>query len=148
LPGPWRRSEKIAQPLIVILAPPRLISPENAIMALVVRIDTWQRIGYFTDLKGPLPAGASGSMFDAWRHPDGSLRHEPPSLPFEADGSLERFPPIKLSIPVHNPAAADLELMVSPTYLDFILHHPAFHPFPPRRWRRNRLSTLIGCGGR
>jgi hypothetical protein len=31
----------------------------------------------------------------------------------------------------------DLQLMVSPTYLDFVIHHPAFHAFPPRRWRRN-----------
>jgi hypothetical protein len=106
------------------------------IMALVVRIDRWERIGYFAGLKGPLPAGAHGCMFDAWRHPDGSLRHEPPALP-SAPGPLDRPSRVKLSIPVHDPAAADLELMVSPTYLDFITHHPAFHPFPPRRWRRN-----------
>jgi hypothetical protein len=43
---------------------------------------------------------------------------------------------------VHDPVSADLELMVSPTYLDFIIHHPAFHPFPPRRWRPDRVRRL------
>jgi ATP-dependent DNA ligase len=38
---------------------------ENAVMVLVVRIDRWEYIGYFTDLKGPLPAGAHGCIFDA-----------------------------------------------------------------------------------
>ena len=46
-------------------------------MAFIVRIDTWETIGYFDDLKGPLPAGANGCIFDAWRHPDGRLRYEP-----------------------------------------------------------------------
>ena len=117
-------------------------------MALVVRIDTWERIGYFADLRGPLPPGAHGCMFDAWSHPDGSLRHEPPppgsspgqALPATAVDPLERPSPVKLSIPVHDPAAAELELMVSPTYLDFITRHPAFYPFPTRPWRRHGNS--------
>jgi hypothetical protein len=104
-------------------------------MAIVVRIDSWERIGYFAGLKGPLPPGAEGCMFDAWRYPDGSLRHEPPPLPSAPAGPLDRPSPVKLSIPVHDPAAADLELMVSPTYLEFVIHHPAFHTFPPRPWR-------------
>jgi hypothetical protein len=111
-------------------------------VALIVRIDRWVYVGYFADLKGPLPAGAQGCVFDAWRHPDGRLRHEPPALPSTAPGSLDCPSPVKLCIPVHDPAAADLELMVSPTYLDFIIHHPAFHRFPPRRWRPNRLRRF------
>jgi hypothetical protein len=86
-------------------------------------------------------------MFDAWRHPDGRLRHEPPSLPSAAASPLERPSPVKLCIPVADPAAADLELMVSPTYLNFITHHPAFHPFPPRPWRRHRLRALAERSG-
>jgi hypothetical protein len=46
-------------------------------MTPVVRIDTWERIGYFVGLKGPLPAGTQGYAFDAWRHPDARLRHKP-----------------------------------------------------------------------
>ena len=48
-------------------------------MALVGRIDTWEHIGYFAGLNGPLAAEAHGCIFDAWRHPDGRLRHEPSS---------------------------------------------------------------------
>jgi hypothetical protein len=42
---------------------------------------------------------------------------------------------VKLAIPVQDPKKVDLELMVPPTYLDFIEHHPAFRPLPPRRIR-------------
>ena len=113
-------------------------------MALVVRIDRWERIGYFADLPGPLARGAHGCMFDAWRHPDGRLRHEPPALPFEAVAPRDCPSAVQLSIPVFDPAAAELELMVPPSYLDFIIHHPAFHPFPPRRWWRNAWRRLTG----
>ena len=47
-------------------------------MAQVVRIDTSEYVGYFTDLSGPLEPGVQGCIFDAWRYPDGRLRHEPP----------------------------------------------------------------------
>jgi hypothetical protein len=57
----------------------------------------------------------------------------PPPLPATAADRFEYAVPVKLSIPVHDPAAADLELMVPPTYLEFIIQHPAFHGFPPRR---------------
>jgi ATP dependent DNA ligase domain len=43
-----------------------------------------------------------------------------------AAGPAERPSPVKLCIPVSDPAAADLELMVPPTYLEFITDHPAF----------------------
>jgi hypothetical protein len=104
-------------------------------MARVVRIDTREWIGYFVELYGPLEPGAQGWIFDAWRYPDGRLRHEP--LPRRRI-STRFFPvpsPVKLSIPVRDPQKVDLELMVSPTYLDFIEHHPAFRPLPPRRIR-------------
>lgn len=101
-------------------------------MAMVVRIDSWERIGYFAGLKGPLPVGIQCCMFDAWGYHDGTLRHAAPSPPSASAGPLDRPMRVTLSIPVHDPAAAELELMVSPTYLDFITHHPAFHPFPPR----------------
>jgi hypothetical protein len=111
-------------------------------MALVVRINTWERIGYFADLNGPLPAGTYGCMFDAWRHPDGSLRHEPP-LPFPTTaGSAGGPAQVRISIPVQDSAAGELELIVSPTYLDFITRHPTFHPFPPRPWRQGRWRLL------
>lgn len=112
-------------------------------MALVVRIDTREYIGYFVGLPGPLEAGAHGHMFDAWRCPDGRLRHEPPAPSSAAAGPADRPSPVKLCIPVSDPAAAHLELMVSPTYLEFITDHPAFRGFPPRRWRRNGLGALI-----
>jgi hypothetical protein len=115
---------------------------QNAVMAVVVRIDRWECIGILVGLKGPLPAGAHGCMFDAWRYPDGRLRHEPPPLPSTATGPLDRPALVKLGVPVHDPAAPDLELMASPTYLDFIIHHPAFHRFPPRPWRGNPLRLL------
>ena len=56
-----------------------LISPQNALRALVVRIDRWEYIGYFTDLKGPLAAGSQGCIFDAWRGKShgGSLNQAP-----------------------------------------------------------------------
>jgi hypothetical protein len=117
---------------------------DNAGMALVVRIDRWEYIGMFVGLKGPLSAGAYGCMFDAWRHPDGSLRHEPPSLPSATTGPLNRPSPVKLNIPVADPGAAEIELMGTPTYLDFIIHHPAFDRFPPRPWRGNPF----GCSHR
>jgi hypothetical protein len=55
------------------------------------------------------------------------LRHEPPPPP-SADqfGPLQASSRVKLFIPVRNPQKLDLELMVSPTYLDFIEHHEAF----------------------
>jgi hypothetical protein len=62
---------RISPLLMLYFAPRHLTSPDNAAMAFVVRIDTWERIGYFAGLKGPLARGASGCMFDAWRHPDG-----------------------------------------------------------------------------
>jgi hypothetical protein len=46
-------------------------------MAPVAWIDRWERIRYLAGFKEPLPPGTSGCMFNAWRHPDGSLRHEP-----------------------------------------------------------------------
>jgi hypothetical protein len=108
-------------------------------MALVVRIDTWERIGY-SPISRPLPLGASGCMFDAWRHPDGGLRHEPPSLPFEAGGPLERSSPVKLSIPVHNPASryradalADLSRFHRPP--------PDLSPIPAATLARNGLAA-------
>jgi hypothetical protein len=91
-------------------------------MAFIVRIDTRETIGYFTGLKGPLLAGAQGGIFQAWRYPDGSLRHEPPSLPSVAAGSFHRPSPMKLSIPVHDPAAADLALGVADLSG---FHHPS-----------------------
>jgi hypothetical protein len=111
-------------------------------MAQVVRIDTSEYVGYFTDLSGPLEPGVQGCIFDAWRYPDGRLRHEPPPLATGAAGPFQPPPPIRLSIPVRNPRKADLELMVPPDYLDFIRHHPAFHPFSPRRARSNFLPGL------
>lgn len=111
-------------------------------MAFVVRIDTWETIGYFAGLNEPLPDVRQCCLFDAWRHPDGALRDEPPALPSAAAGPLDGPSPVKLTIPVHDPAAADLELMVSPSYLDFITHHPAFHSFLPRPWRRNGWRLL------
>ena len=101
-------------------------------MARVVRIDTSEYIGYFADLTGPLEPGAQGCIFGAWRYSDGRLRHELPSLPTGAAGPLQSPRPVRLSIPVRDPRSPDLELMVPPGYLDFIRHHPAFHPFPPR----------------
>lgn len=99
-------------------------------MARVVRLDTSEYVGYFADLPGPLERGARACIFDAWRHPDGLLRHEPPSV--DTANPLEHASLVKLSIPVRDPRKTDLELMVPPPYLDFIRHHPAFHPFPPR----------------
>jgi hypothetical protein len=104
-------------------------------MARVVRIDTSEYVGYLADLSGPLERGAQGCIFDAWRDPDGRLRHEPPPQPPETAGPIQSPSRIRLSIPVRDPRKADLELMVPPDYLDFIQHHPAFHPFPPRRAR-------------
>lgn len=86
-------------------------------MAQVVRIDTSEYVGYFTDLSGPLEPGVQGCIFDAWRYPDGRLRHEPPPLATGAAGPFQPPPPIRLSIPVRNPRKADLELMVPPDYL-------------------------------
>jgi hypothetical protein len=51
---------------------------------------------------------------------------------------------VKLSILARDPAAADLELIVSPRCLDFIIHHLPFRPFPPRRWHLHGLSVLTG----
>ena len=102
-------------------------------MARVVRLDTSEYIGYFTDLSGPLEPGARGCVFDAWRYPDGRLRHEPPlQRPADPIGQASL---VRLSIPVRDPRNRDLELMVPPEYVDFFRHHPAFHPFPPRRAR-------------
>lgn len=104
-------------------------------MARVVRIDTSEWIGYFVDLIGPLEPGAQACIFDAWRHPDGRLRHEPPSPSADHHGSFQAPSPVKLSIPVRDPQKVGLELMVPPTYLDFIEYHPAFRPLPPLRIR-------------
>jgi len=104
-------------------------------MARVVRIDTAEWIGYFVELYGPLEPGAQAWICDAWRYPDGRLRHEPPPPPTDRRRPFQAPSPVKLSIPVRDPQKVDLELMVPPTYLDFIEHHPAFRPLPPRRTR-------------
>ena len=104
-------------------------------MARVVRIDTAEWIGYFVELYGPLEPGAQAWICDAWRYPDGRLRHERPPPPTDRRRPFQAPSPVKLSIPVRDPQKVDLELMVPPTYLDFIEHHSAFRPLPPRRTR-------------
>jgi hypothetical protein len=78
-------------------------------LAFVVRIDTWEHIGYFAGLNGPLPDRCQCCLFDAWRHPDGTLRHASRPLPSAAAGPPDGRARVKLSIPVHDLAAANIE---------------------------------------
>lgn len=87
-------------------------------MARVVRLDTNEKIGYFVDLYGQLEARQTGCFFDAYRHPDGTLRADP--------AAGETHPtPWKISVAVENPGQVDCTLLVTPEYLDFILGHPS-----------------------
>ncbi|MBV9829584.1 MAG: hypothetical protein JO001_28520 [Alphaproteobacteria bacterium] len=96
-------------------------------MARVVRIDTDEEIGYFVDLHGPLE-DREGYSFGAWLLVDGTYRAEP------AIGAEPR----KINILVDYPDRADFALLVTPTYLDFIMSHPAFRPLTPRRRQSGR----------
>lgn len=95
-------------------------------MARVVRLDTDEEIGYFVLLHGPLEPGNQGQFFDAWAYPDGSLDAEPPPSGRSATRS-------KIWMPVEHPEKVDCVLLVTPTYLDFMIGHPAFRPLPPHR---------------
>ena len=95
-------------------------------MMRVVRIDTAELIGYLVALSHA--RGAKACMFDAWRYPDGRLRHEP-----DRDGGAAYA---RLSIPLGRRRNVEFDLMVPPDYLDFIREHPSFHPLalaPARR---------------
>jgi len=94
-------------------------------VARVVRLDAEEEIGYFVELHGPLPDGDHGAFFDAWRYPDGSIRAAAPASPSEAMA-------VKINMPVVHPERVDCVLLVTPTYLDFMLGHPAFRPLPAR----------------
>jgi len=98
-------------------------------MAKVVRLDTNEEIGYFVELYGPLPAGRHGYFLDAWRYPDGTLQAQAPA-------SQGAATPVKINLPVLQPERGDCTLVVTPTYLDFMLGHPAFRPLPPRPAKR------------
>lgn len=97
-------------------------------MMRVVRIDTAELIGYLAGFRSPLARGAKACMFDAWRDPDGRLRHPPGR---GAAATPLHGAAVRLSIPVRHPRKAELELLVPPEYLEFIRHHPSFHPLPP-----------------
>jgi hypothetical protein len=89
-------------------------------MIRVIRIDTAELIGYLVAFRGSYTRGAKACMFNACRHPDGRLRHEPDR---DGGGTCTR-----LSIPLGRRHNSELELMVPPDYLDFIREHPSFHP--------------------
>ena len=97
-------------------------------VAIVVRLDTNEEIGSFADLHGPLPAG-QGFFLDAWRDSAGDLHATPPAPDIQAVHVL-------LNMPVLHPESADCVILVTPTYLAFVIQHPAFRPLPPRLHRR------------
>ena len=82
-------------------------------------------------LCAPLVAGVTEWPFKGWDHTEGSLRDVPP-LPVE--GRRLGVPPhITIRIPIRASQGGELELLVPPRYLDFILKHSGFRSLPQPR---------------
>src|SRR5215471_10832369 len=77
-------------------------------MAIVLRQDTGEFVGYLTEPEGPFPGGITYWPFKAWVHSDGKLRSEPEI------GANDETPVVNLNITVRNNSSTEVHLIVPP----------------------------------
>jgi hypothetical protein len=103
-------------------------------MANVVRADNGEQIGFFIDLMPGALEGFSKWPFMARRHPSGLLRNEPPGI-VARGGRLTALPSVRVMLPTGRSEKGEMEIVVPPEYLDFVLNHTGFRAIKPQTAR-------------